>query len=502
VAPRRVIAEVSRQPGTAVKVRTRVISRPRDLTGRGLIASASWMTGSHLVAQAFAYGSLIFLARRLPPASFGTVAVGTAVVYIATLLVERGTYGAIMVHPRLTRAYLVRTFWRCFLIGAALAAAMAASAGPLVGTFAGGRDAPAVALLAVCLPLHAISVTPTALLHKSMQFRRLAGATAAANIASAAVAVAAVLAGAGVWSLVARQVVLFALLAVLTTALCLPGLRHRSALPYPSGAHEHDRTGDRWFFLFGATMMLAANIDYLIVGLSSDASLVGLYALAFTIAMAPSTQFSEQVGKVLFAAAASSPETSGERTVQSVRLMSALLLPMLPAGILLAPVVLPAVLGPQWVGMVVAFQVLWVAGIGYAIDNCIGEALSGIGHIAFRAKVMAARCIATALALWVLVSIDGIRGAALAHLVVFVPYVAVYATVGARLAGTTARDLWHAVRPIVAAVGWQVTVTFALLFPLRTSGTSDSVAVCAAVAAGLAACGVSLLRPFVRRRSQ
>jgi O-antigen/teichoic acid export membrane protein len=151
---------------------------------------------------------------------------------------------------------------------------------------------------------------------------------------------------------------------------------------------------------------------------------------------------------------------------------------------------------------VVAFQVLWVAGIGYAIDNCIGEALSGIGHIAFRAKVMAARCIATAIALWVLVSIDGIRGAALAHLVVFVPYVAVYATVGARLAGTTARDLWHAVRPIMAAVGCQVAVTFALLFPLRASGTSDSVAVCAAVAAGMAACGVSLLRPFVRRRSQ
>ncbi|MGW6564848.1 oligosaccharide flippase family protein [Streptomyces sp. NPDC054975] len=486
-----------------MNVRTKVVSVPRELTGRGLIASASWMTGTHLVAQAFAYGSLIFLARRLPPASFGTVAVGTAVVYIATLLVERGTYGGIMVHPRLTQAYLVRAFWRCFLIAIALAAAMAASAGPLVGTFADGGDAPAVALLAVCLPLHAISVIPTALLHKSMRFRRLGGATAAANIASAAVAMAAVLAGAGVWSLVARQVVLFGLLAVLTTVLCLPDLRDRSTAVYASasGTRKHGRTGDRWFFLFGVTMMVAANVDYLIVGLSSDASLVGLYAVAFTIAMAPETQFSDQVGKVLFAAAASSPETSGERTVQSVRLVSALLLPMLPAGILLAPVVLPAVLGPEWVGMVTAFQVLWVAGIGYAIDNCIGEALSGNGHIAFRAKVMGVRCIATAVALWILVSIDGIRGAALAHLVVFLPYVAVYATVGARLAGTTPRELWHAVRPIVAAVAWQVAVTFAVLASLRASETSDGVAVCAAVAAGLVASGSVLLWPFFRRRS-
>ncbi|MFF5970680.1 oligosaccharide flippase family protein [Streptomyces sp. NPDC012769] len=474
----------------------------RELTGRGLIASASWMTGSHLVAQAFAYGSLIFLARRLPPASFGTVAVGTAVVYIATLVVDRGTYGGIMVHPHLTRAYLVRAFSRCFLVAAALGGAMAASAAPLVDTFAGGGDAPAVALLAVCLPLHAIAIVPTALLHKSMRFRRLAGATAVANVVSAAVAVAAVLAGAGVWSLVARQVVLFGLLAVITSALCLPGLRRGPAVPHATGTGERLRTGDRWFFLFGVTTMLAANLDYLVVGLSSDASLVGLYALAFTIAMAPSTQFSEQVGKVLFAAAASSPETTGERTVQSVRLMSTLLLPLLPVGILLAPVLLPAVLGSEWAGMVPAFQVLWVAGIGYAIDNCIGEALSGTGHIDFRAKVMVARCVATASALWILVSVDGIRGAALAHLAVFLPYAAVYATVGARLAGTTPGRLWHALRPVVAAVACQLALTLALLVSLRASGTSGDVAVCAASAAGLAASGFLLLRPFVRRRSR
>ncbi|WP_164986246.1 oligosaccharide flippase family protein [Streptomyces roseicoloratus] len=477
------------------------VSVSHEPTGRSLIASASWMTGSHLLAQAFAYGSLIFLARELPPSGFGTVAVGTAVVYIATLLVDHGTYGAIMVHPRLTRTFLVRAFWRCFLVGVALGVVMAASAGPLVTTFADGGDAPAVALLALCLPLHAISLIPTALLHKSMQFRRLAGATATGNVVSAVVAVVAVLAGAGIWSLVARQVVLFGMLAVLTTVLCLPVLRRRREFPAAPAARARERTGDRWFFLFGVTLMLTANIDYLVVGLSSDASLVGLYALAFTIAMAPSTQFSEQVGKVLFAAAASHPETSGQRTVQSVRLMSALLLPLLPVGILLAPVLLPAVLGPEWTGMVAAFQVLWLAGIGYAIDNCIGEALSGTGHIAFRAKVMAVRCVATAAALWVLVSVDGIRGAALAHLAVFLPYAAVYATAGARLAGTSGRELRRALRPVAVAVAWQLVVTAVLLLSLRAAGVPDGVAVCVASAAGLAVSGFLLYRRLGGRRS-
>jgi O-antigen/teichoic acid export membrane protein len=453
------------------------------------------MSGAHLVAQAFAYGSLIVLARLLPPASFGTVAVGTAIVWVVVVLMDAGTHGSIVVSPRLTHPFLRRAFLQCLLVAVGLAVAVAVGAEALVGTVANGGDAAAIAVLALSLPLYAVALIPTAVLHRAMEFGKLARVMAASNAGSAAIAVVAGLAGAGVWALVARQLLWFALLAALAAVLARPYLPRRPNADAPMVEQPTTPAGSRWFLLFGATLLLAMNLDYLVIGNWGDVGAVGLYAMAFLIAFAPVEHFSSEVGKVLFAAAAASDrESSGPRTVHAVRLMSILLLPLLPAGIALAPVVLPAILGDEWTSMVAPFQVLLVVGIGHAIVNCIGEALSGLGQIAFRAKVNVAWCVATLVALLVLVRVDGIRGAALAHLAVFVPYAAVYATAGARRAGTGGLDLWGALRPIVAAVALQATVTGALVVGLGAAGAAEGVAAYTGALVGLGVMASVLIR--------
>jgi O-antigen/teichoic acid export membrane protein len=458
------------------------------------------MVGSHLLAQTFAYGSLILLARWLAPASFGTMAVGTAIVYVAVLFVDQGALGGIIVRARLTRADLIVTFRRCLLVATVLAVIMAATAGVLVDRFASGGDAAAVAALALCLPLHAVAVVPIALLQKSMKFRRLAAVNAAANVVSAVAAVAMAVAGFGVWALVTRLLLAFGLLALITPVLCLDAWREHRAQSAQAAPSQAAPNSQRWFFLFGVALMITANLDYLVIGNSSDAASVGLYALAFTIAMAPSTHISEQLGKVLFAASALAPETNRARTEQSVRLMSTLFLPLVPVGVLLAPLVLPAVLGEQWRPMIVPFQLLLIVGVGHAVVNCIGETLSGNGHIEFRAKVMVGRCVATLAALAVLVSIDGIRGAAWAQLLVFVPYAVLYATAGARRAGTSAGALWRGLRPAVVLLVVQLVVSGMAIVALSSCGATDSVAASVAAMIGLARCAPLLVRRVLRER--
>jgi O-antigen/teichoic acid export membrane protein len=465
-----------------------------------LITSASWVTGSHLVAQTFAFGSVILLARWLSPESFGTVSVGMAIIGFAVLLVDQGVWGAVIVQRGLTRADLARASWRCLLTAIVLATAVAAVAGEVVERFARGGDAAAVAALALCLPLHAVAVVPRALLQKSMQFRRLGVATAVANVVSALAAVLFALGGLGVWALVARQLVLFGMLAALSSVLCLPALRAHepSAGPVPRG--QRARTGERWFFLFSVLHSLNGSLDYLVIGAFGNVGLVGLYTMANNIALAPAEQFSQQVGKVLFAAAAKEPEGCRERTPQSVLLMAMLTLPLAPVGILIAPTILPALLGTQWQPMVVAFQVLLLVGVVDATVGCIVEPLTGRGYMPFRAKVMAVRCVATLLALVVLVPIGGIRGAALAQVLVFVPYAVLYFTAGARRAGTSPAALWLRLRPVAAALGLQVIVSSAVLFGLIASGVADAVSACVAAVVGLVACVPVLLRTLARMR--
>jgi O-antigen/teichoic acid export membrane protein len=181
--------------------------------------------------------------------------------------------------------------------------------------------------------------------------------------------------------------------------------------------------------------------------------------------------------------------------------MSALLLPLLPVGILIAPVVIPAVLGAKWEPMVAVFQMLLVVGVGYAILNCIGETLSGTGHIAFRAKAMVARGVATLLALVILVHVGGIQGGALAQLIVLAAYTLLFVTAGARRACTSPLELWRSLRPVAAALGIQLTVTGIALVVLVAGGSNASIAPCAAAVVGLMAAIPLLLRILIRTRS-
>jgi O-antigen/teichoic acid export membrane protein len=223
--------------------------------------------------------------------------------------------------------------------------------------------------------------------------------------------------------------------------------------------------------LFAVTQVLTFNLDYLVIGHQSASSQLGLYAVAFMIAFAPLQHFSGEVGRVLFAAAAASGESgSAARTIVATRLMTLLLLPTVPLAIALAPLVLPALLGSRWSGMVVPFELLVVAGVGYSIVNCIGEALSGSGQMPFRAKFNVLWSLVTLAVMIVLVHFDGIRGAALAHVLVFAGYAAVFMTTGMRRIGSNARALWQALLPVIWAVAVQAAVGFSLEAGLRGAG--------------------------------
>lgn len=462
----------------------RAAPQPGALSARGILAAASWMTGAHAVAQVAAYGSLIVLAHLLPPGTFGIVAAGTAVVWIAVVFIDSGAHGSIVVTSGLTSAFLRREFLRCLAFAVVLGAAIVLGAQLFVGPITSNQSAAAVAALALCLPVYALTVIPVALLQRAMEFRTLAGATAASNIGAAVAAVVAGVAGAGVWALVTRQLLWFVLLAGFAAVLARPYRPRATA----GDALAAPRSVDRWFLVFRLTLLVGLSVDYLVIGALDGAAAVGLYSLAFVIAFAPVDHLSAEVGKVLFAAAAASNrESSAARTVQAVRVMSLLLLPLLPPAIALAPILVPAVLGDEWKGMVVPLQILLVVGVGYAILNCIGEALSGGGEIAFRAKVNVAWSLATVVALVGLVALDGIRGAALAHLAVFVPYAAVYLTAGARRIGISPRLLWNTVRLPVGVVALEAAVTVAVAAVVAGSGLSRAVALSAGALAGVLA---------------
>jgi O-antigen/teichoic acid export membrane protein len=449
--------------------------------------------GGHVVGQVFWFGSLIVLAALLPPQAFGTVTVGLLMVTAATRLMEAGTRGSIIVSRRLTRDHLATSLAVNVGVGIALAGGMALLAGPMVHAFARGSDATVLRVMALSVALWAPAIVPLALLEKRFMFKRRASVQAGATITASTLAVVAGVFGGGIWALVIRQVVFHALLAILGWIAA-----RRLLPPRDQGLRRWKwqrlkRQGAVGFMLFSLTDFVVFNADFLIVGRLTDTARLGLYSLAFTIAFTPVSQFSAQIGRVLFpAAAASDPETMRRRTLAAVRLTCLVLFPLTPVAIVLAPVLVPAVLGERWGGMVAPFQILIVVGVAHAVVNIIGESLAGTGQIGFRARVNLVWMIAMIGALVLFVSADGIRGAALAHLLVYVPVALVYGVWGMHLLGSSARSLGTALRAVLTSVVIQAAVTASLVVALSSAGLPEAVRAAAAGCLGLAAGGAYL----------
>jgi O-antigen/teichoic acid export membrane protein len=450
--------------------------------------AVSWMGVGHAVSQGMWLGSLLVLAALLPPKAFGSLASGMVLVNLAGLIVDSGTRGSIISAPRVGRAELRGAVALNIVVGGLATAAIAALAVPMTNTFAEGGDPEVIQVLSIGVVLYAIGIAPMAVVQKRMRFERYAAASIAAATVSSLVAVIAGIAGAGVWALVARQLTQMGLLTVFAWVAASDLLPRRGEGEEPAGGRAWTWRQAGWLGFLGlaVTDFVALNADFLVVGNLELAGGLGLYSLAFTLAFAPLTQVSWQVGRVLFPAAAATEDvtTVGRRTLVTVRMMGLLLLPFVAPGVALAPALLPGLLGDEWKPMVAPFQILLIVGVGHALVGMIGESLSGTGNIGLRARINIVWAAAMVALLIPMVSADGIRGAALTHLILFVPFAAAYATIGVRRLHLDTARVGAALGPVIGPVAVQAAVTAALWFGLEAAGASESVRGVIAAAAG------------------
>lgn len=472
------------------------LARPQSAPdASGVTRAVSWMAAAQILGQATSFVSVMVLGALLPPSAFGTVTAGVVLVTVATLLMGAGTWGSIVSTPGIGAGDARGALRLNVVNGVVLAAAMVVVAEPMIANFAKGGDPDVLRALSASLVLYSLSIVPAALLQKRMRFKSYAIAVVAATTISSVTAVGAALLGADVWALVIRLVLYHAVLAAAVWWLArdlLAGLRRRAEPDRPVAAV---RRGGWSFFVLSAANLVAFNADYLVVGRLSDTTELGTYALAFTLSFVPLRQFAWQVGGVFLAASAATPdpERVGRQMVRALRMTAVLLLPFVPPAVALAPW-LPRLLGPEWAGMVVPFQVLFLVGVGHAVLNVIGEFLAGSGNVGFRARISVLWAIGMVVALVVLVSALGIRGAAAAHALLFVPLAVAYVFRGSRHLGLSGARVLMQLRPVVVPVAAQALVTAAVIGALVTGGIGMHVAGALAAAAGLAVVMVMLLR--------
>jgi O-antigen/teichoic acid export membrane protein len=476
-----------------------LLERQPEVSARTVGRALSWAGLGQILGLVAWNGSLFVLAALVQPAAFGAVTAALVVTATASLLIGAGTRGAIITSERLTTEHLRYALAVNVTVGIVAAAVVIALADPLASALLPGADPTVLRWLMMGVALHALAVVPLAVLQKNMQFKAQAGITVASSFTTSAVSIVAGILGAGIWALVLRQVVgsvFEVVLAWIVARRHLPPLR--SLVGRGSRPTAGRGAAAKWFFLVSIFSLVAMSVDYVVVGRLAGATELGLYSIAFALGFAPLTQLSWWLGGVLLPAAAATrdPDLLAQRTVRTARAMALMLLPLVVPALLLAPWLLPLTLGDRWTSSVVVFQILFPIGVAHGILNVVAESLGGGGHVKLHVQMLGLWAIAITTLLLILVPAAGIRGAALAHLVVLVPLAAGYLVLGARRLGLPKLALLRGLAGVAPPFLFQAAITLSVFWTMAEAGAPDSVARVVAVATGFAGlAGLFVVRP-------
>jgi PST family polysaccharide transporter len=418
----------------------------------------------------------VFIARILAPKDFGVFAVALVIHMIVLSVGELGVSAALIRDVEDTRVRSAPTVATIALVtGSTLGVLMAVTAGPvshLLGS--GGRAAPAIAVMAINLPLSGLGAVPAALLRRDFRMDRLFVADAANLVFSGVFVVVFALAGWGplalAWSWVIGQTATTVLLLTYKPGRFWPGwstpeARRLLAFGLP---------------LAGANVIAYSvlNVDYVIVGRVLGATMLGFYVLAFNISGWPMNVFGSIVRSVSlpgFARLQRHGESMPDRFAEGLRLVASISFPVcFVLGALGRPLI-QTVYGSRWSLAATALVGLSLLGAARIVIELTGDFLITLGRTKAVFLAQIPWLIGLIVALLVGVHTHGIAGAGVAQAVVSIGLmVPLYFWFTVR-AGVPVRLILGALVPPLL---WSILAAAAAFLVSRTA--SDPVLACAA----------------------
>ena len=354
---------------------------PGASLGRQAISAAHWRFASSAITGVLQLGVGILLARRLPPADFGVIALATVVIGFASLAADLGLGPALIQRQPLTARHTRVAFTVSLLVGGALSLTIFASAGLLARALDAATLRSVLRVQAWLFVGAAFGGTALSLLRRSLQFRRLFVIESGSYVVGyGLVAVGMAYAGFGIWSLVWGALVQ----RFLVSGLAVLWVRH-PLRPLIARTELRDLLG----FGFGVSLnqlvnYVARNGDNLVAGRGLGAAALGLYARAFNLMAVPLGYVDNVMWSVLFPALSQihrDPPRFRQAYLLSVQITCLVAVPLIAALAVVARPLVVTLYGERWAGTVIPLQILCFAGPFRAVYNVAGAVTHAAGRV-------------------------------------------------------------------------------------------------------------------------
>lgn len=339
---------------------------PPNLTQRTL-KSMGWTAGSRVGSQIAQFAITAFLARLLVPADFGLVQMYVVFTGFAMLFVDLGFVGALVQRKEIDERHLSSAFWLNLASSTGVAVLIAALSPALAAFYGESQLVPLTIVASLNFIIAAPALVQIAQLRRALNFRFLAITDIAATVVSGVVAIAAALAGLGVWSLV--------LLMVISSAT------RTSILWFSSDWRPKwlvDRTAVRELWHFGGNLIgsysltyWARNADNLLIGKFIGLTQLGLYSRAYNLMLLPVQQPSQIATNVMFSSLSGIQEDRKRvkrAYLRAVGLIATLTFPVLTGLLVLSERFIGVVYGDKWLDAAPLLSVLCIAGMVQSVQ--------------------------------------------------------------------------------------------------------------------------------------
>jgi O-antigen/teichoic acid export membrane protein len=407
------------------------------LSRRTLVTQYAWALSGQAAQALLALASVVVIARLLGPEVYGVFALTMLIVGLAEILVGGHVTDFLVQKPAVAPGDRNAAFLLTVLFAVAIGVVLVAAA-PLVATILGRPDltalVPAVAVLVV---LTAAANVPTNLLVRAMSFNILARIDTTTGLAAFILGAGLAYAGAGIWSLLAMEIARrgLRLLLVAIAARWVPGISFR----------WHNIV-ELWTFarsrLLGAFFQyLAQATPRLVIQIMLGTQALGYFAVASRLFDQATGLITGPLVAVAFPAAARTKgdlEHLRDLLARAIATSTAIGWPAILGFVVVAPILIPLLLGPDWIGAVLTVQILTLSALRASVTGFNGAIILGLGRADLRMRLNLINALLGLLLcpLGALVGVEGVAAALLARAFISWPVGAFYVE---RLTGFAAK---------------------------------------------------------------
>jgi PST family polysaccharide transporter len=305
---------------------------------------------------------------------------------LAMLACQVGIGDAIIALRDLTSRQIAELNTVSLLMGAGLAGLSCALALPLAHFFSAPPLFAVIVIASVTYLINACQVVPRALLQRELRFKLLASIETVRALLQTLVIVVFALLKFRYWSLLIGYIVSCASASALTCYF----KRHPFALPRFE-LLKRELKFTRHVLFSGVASYIYNNADFGVAGRVLGGTALGNYTVAWTISTAPIEKIGNLVTGVTPAFFSAVQTDRAELRRYLLRLTELLSLVMVPASIglaLTADYLVPALLGPKWLGAIGPLRLLGVFVAARSLGTILPNLLTAIGDTRFVMRAM------------------------------------------------------------------------------------------------------------------